>query len=139
MRCRADEVIRHPPAGDQTGKLSSREVEGLDRLARRANSFSWCKKFPKIQFPLPGRGGTFRPPAHKCQLGEVRGDKKLIRLGTQILDWMWTRGWDDEFGGIYYFRGVFGGAGAGILARHEMLVAAQRDDHRHPTRLETHR
>ena len=40
--------------------------------------------------------------------GEIRGDRKLIQLGTRILDWMWTRGWDGEFGGIYYFRDVLG-------------------------------
>jgi N-acylglucosamine 2-epimerase len=40
--------------------------------------------------------------------GEWRGDKKLIQLGTKILDWMWARGWDEECGGIFYFRDVFG-------------------------------
>ncbi|MDA7915601.1 AGE family epimerase/isomerase [Verrucomicrobia bacterium] len=36
------------------------------------------------------------------------GDEKLIRLGTQMLDWMWARGWDEEFGGLLYFVGVDG-------------------------------
>ena len=40
--------------------------------------------------------------------GELRADKKLIQLGAKILDWMWTRGWDAECGGILYFRDVFG-------------------------------
>jgi len=31
-------------------------------------------------------------------------DAELIRMGTQILDWMWERGWDQEYGGILYFR-----------------------------------
>jgi len=39
--------------------------------------------------------------------GELRGDKKLIQLGTRMLDWMWARGWDDQCGGIFYFRDVF--------------------------------
>ena len=39
--------------------------------------------------------------------GERRGDKKLIQLGTRILDWMWARGWDEECGGIFYFCDVF--------------------------------
>lgn len=30
-------------------------------------------------------------------------DQKLIRLGTQMLDWMWKRGWDTEHGGIFYY------------------------------------
>jgi N-acylglucosamine 2-epimerase len=40
--------------------------------------------------------------------GKARSDKKLIELGTQILDWMWARGWDQEFGGLYYFRDLYG-------------------------------
>ena len=32
------------------------------------------------------------------------GDERLVRLGVQILDWMWERGWDQEYGGLYYFR-----------------------------------
>ncbi len=33
-------------------------------------------------------------------------DPDLIQLGTAILDWMWTFGWDTEFGGILYYRDV---------------------------------
>ena len=25
-----------------------------------------------------------------------------------MLDWMWERGWDEAFGGIFYFRDLFG-------------------------------
>jgi len=40
---------------------------------------------------------------------KLRGnDPELIRTGCQILDWMWARGWDDEFGGLFYFRDVYG-------------------------------
>ncbi len=28
----------------------------------------------------------------------------LIQLGCQILDWMWERGWDEQYGGLLYFR-----------------------------------
>ncbi len=35
-------------------------------------------------------------------------DERLIRIGTTILDWMWKRGWDDEYGGILYFVDVNG-------------------------------
>ncbi len=40
--------------------------------------------------------------------GRYRGDKELIRLGCTMLDWMWTRGWDEEYGGILYFVDVKG-------------------------------
>jgi N-acylglucosamine 2-epimerase len=34
-------------------------------------------------------------------------DRKLQLLGCEILDWMWERGWDEEFGGIFYFRDLY--------------------------------
>ena len=40
--------------------------------------------------------------------GKLRGDQKLVRLGLTILDWMWRRGWDEEYGGIFYFRDLRG-------------------------------
>lgn len=37
-----------------------------------------------------------------------RGDAATRRAGLDILDWMWERGWDEEHGGILYFRDVRG-------------------------------
>ena len=37
-----------------------------------------------------------------------RGDKRLVRLGTTILDAMWVRGWDPEHGGLLYFTDLRG-------------------------------
>ena len=34
-------------------------------------------------------------------------DPRLIELGCKMLDYMWERGWDSEYGGILYFRDVF--------------------------------
>lgn len=34
-------------------------------------------------------------------------DSRLIDLGLRMLDYMWDRGWDKEFGGILYFRDVY--------------------------------
>lgn len=31
-------------------------------------------------------------------------DKQLVAMATQILDWSWEWGWDEEFGGIINFR-----------------------------------
>ncbi|MEZ6139439.1 MAG: AGE family epimerase/isomerase [Zavarzinella sp.] len=36
--------------------------------------------------------------------GRHRGNQHYIELGLQILDWMWKRGWDEQYGGIFYFR-----------------------------------
>jgi len=38
------------------------------------------------------------------QEGAQRGQRKKVELGVTILDWMWNRGWDEEYGGIFYFR-----------------------------------
>ncbi|MGH7143473.1 MAG: AGE family epimerase/isomerase [Planctomycetota bacterium] len=35
--------------------------------------------------------------------GDHRQDTGLIRMGCEILDWMFERGWDREFGGMLYF------------------------------------
>lgn len=37
-----------------------------------------------------------------------RGDAALQRLGLDILDCMWARGWDQEFGGLLYFTDLHG-------------------------------
>lgn len=34
-------------------------------------------------------------------------DPKLVDLGCRMLDYMWKRGWDEQHGGIFYFRDVY--------------------------------
>ncbi len=34
-------------------------------------------------------------------------DNRLIDLGCRMIDYMWERGWDKEYGGILYFRDVY--------------------------------
>jgi N-acylglucosamine 2-epimerase len=40
--------------------------------------------------------------------GQYRHDPNLIELGCRMLDWMWQRGWDKEYGGLLYFVDVKG-------------------------------
>ena len=40
--------------------------------------------------------------------GAHRNDTDLIEMGCQMLDWMWQRGWDSEYGGILYFTDLNG-------------------------------
>lgn len=40
--------------------------------------------------------------------GKRRGDPELIALGCRMLDWMWARGWDEQFGGLLYFASLDG-------------------------------
>ena len=37
-----------------------------------------------------------------------RDDSSLTELGCRMLNWMWNRGWDDEYGGLLYFVDVYG-------------------------------
>ncbi len=37
-----------------------------------------------------------------------RRDDALARLGCDMLDWMWERGWDIKHGGLFYFRDLDG-------------------------------
>ena len=37
-----------------------------------------------------------------------KNDKSLLKKALNILDWSLTIGWDEKFGGIYYFRDVYG-------------------------------
>lgn len=36
-----------------------------------------------------------------------KNDPHLIELGCNMLDYMWERGWDHEYGGIFYFKDVY--------------------------------
>ncbi len=38
----------------------------------------------------------------------LRNDRRLRQMGLTMLDWMWEHGWDQEHGGLYYFRDVRG-------------------------------
>lgn len=41
--------------------------------------------------------------------GRLRRDTRLVRLGCRMLDYMWERGWDAEFGGLFCCRDLHGG------------------------------
>ena len=36
------------------------------------------------------------------------GDKELLEKAINVLDWSFEIGWDKEYGGVYYFRDLFG-------------------------------
>ncbi len=40
--------------------------------------------------------------------GRIRNDTELVELGCTMLDWMWERGWDKDYGGILYFVDLHG-------------------------------
>jgi N-acylglucosamine 2-epimerase len=40
--------------------------------------------------------------------GRVRDRPDYVRLGCDVLDWMWDRGWDPVYGGLLYFVDLLG-------------------------------
>lgn len=34
-------------------------------------------------------------------------DKRMVDLGCKMIDYMWERGWDHQYGGLFYFRDVY--------------------------------
>ena len=34
-------------------------------------------------------------------------DKRMVDLGCKMIDYMWKRGWDHQYGGLFYFRDVY--------------------------------
>jgi N-acylglucosamine 2-epimerase len=34
-------------------------------------------------------------------------DQRMVDLGCKMIDYMWKRGWDHEYGGLFYFRDVY--------------------------------
>jgi N-acylglucosamine 2-epimerase len=64
---------------------------------------------------LDGFDGRLLNPGHAIEgawfmmrEGELRGRPEYVRAGCDVLDWMWERGWDREYGGMLYFRDVEG-------------------------------
>ena len=55
-------------------------------------------------------------PGHSIEMAwfvlheaKYRGnDQRLRDLGLHILDWSWQHGWDDQYGGIFYYRDARG-------------------------------
>lgn len=64
---------------------------------------------------LEGFDGRLLNPGHAIECawflmeeGRLRDRRRLVDLGLTILDWMLKRGWDEEQGGLYYFRDLYG-------------------------------
>jgi N-acylglucosamine 2-epimerase len=104
------------------GKISGHScTEWVDRFILEIQQFFWKPELGalmEIVAPdgsiIDGFDGRTLNPGHALECawfilheGRCRNEPSYIRLGLQILDGMWERGWDAEHGGIYYFRDVF--------------------------------
>ncbi len=96
-------------------------TEWVDRFILEIQQFFWKPELGalmEIVAPdgsiIDGFDGRTLNPGHALECawfilheGRCRNEPSYVRLGLQILDGMWERGWDAEHGGIYYFRDVF--------------------------------
>ena len=64
---------------------------------------------------LDGFDGRLLNPGHAIEAGwfilheaKRRNDPRLRRIGLTIVDWSWRRGWDDQYGGMIYYRDAHG-------------------------------
>jgi N-acylglucosamine 2-epimerase len=100
-----------------------RDTKQIDRSIREVERDFMKPEF-KCVLETVGPNGEFYDnfdgrmvnPGHSIELGwfileEARlrkNDKKLIEIGTKIIDWSFEIGWDQEFGGMLYFRDAKG-------------------------------
>ena len=96
-------------------------TEWVDRFILEIQQFFWKPELGalmEIVAPdgsiIDGFDGRTLNPGHALECawfilheGRCRNEPSYIRLGLQILDGMWERGWDAEHGGLFYFRDVF--------------------------------
>ena len=64
---------------------------------------------------LDGFDGRLLNPGHAIECGwfvlheaKRRGDERMKRIGLTIVDYSWNKGWDDQYGGIIYYRDAKG-------------------------------
>lgn len=64
---------------------------------------------------MEGIGSRMINPGHSIEAAWFvmegaghRKDPELLKLGCDMLNWMWQRGWDEQHGGIFCFRDVHG-------------------------------
>jgi hypothetical protein len=83
-------------------------------------------------------GGHYQHPRHKRAgawfiLSESlhRKSPSLQQLGLNMLDWMWKRGWDDQHGGLFYFRWPSRAASVSCMRAHRVAPRC-RDIHGKP-------
>ena len=96
-------------------------TETIDTLIERIR-FHWMKPEFSAIMETVGMNGEFIDhfdgrmlcPGHSIELvwfllreSEYRNnDPEILQTALNILDWMWEWGWDEEFGGITYYKDV---------------------------------
>ena len=109
------QVLRESTDGVHTEPVIKQSIENIVQYFMKPDLRAVMETVGPNGEILDHFDGRLLNPGHAIEaawfiLHEARlkhNDEHLIKIGTQILDWMWERGWDNEYGGLYYFRDVY--------------------------------
>lgn len=100
--------------GDRYNRLIDEEIGRIYPFLNEEHRCVLEQTGPGGEFQDHYEGRTLNP-GHAIEgawfvLAEARrrGSEEFRDLGLKMLDWMWDWGWDDEYGGIIYFRDALG-------------------------------
>jgi N-acylglucosamine 2-epimerase len=110
------QVLRDNLGGDEYDGHIDRAIEEIERDFMKPDLEAVLETVGPGGEVLDHLDGRILNPGHAIEvawfiLHEAKhrgGDERFVRTGTAILDWMWRRGWDEEYGGILYFRDIKG-------------------------------
>ncbi|HEX8916085.1 MAG TPA: AGE family epimerase/isomerase, partial [Humisphaera sp.] len=104
-----------PVAGRTCTEWIDRSIDTIERLFLKPEHRALMEVVAPGGEVIDHFDGRTLNPGHAIEAawfvmheGRRRNDGRLKSLGLTILDWMWARGWDDEHGGIFYFRDLRG-------------------------------
>ena len=110
------QILRETLQADQCDVIIQQAIEDIERYFMKPDLNAVMETVGPNGEIIDHFDGRLLNPGHAIEaawfiLHEARlnnRDERLIKTGTQILDWMWKRGWDTEYGGLFYFRDVYG-------------------------------
>ena len=110
------QVLRETLGGTEYDGHIDRAVDEIERYFMKPDLAAVMETVGPNGEVLDHFDGRMLVPGHAIEaawfiMHEARRrgrDERLVRIGTTILDWMWQRGWDEQYGGILYFRDVKG-------------------------------
>ena len=105
------QVLRDCEGGDRDAAWIDRCIDEIERDFCKAKHGAVMETVSPAGELLDHFDGRLLNPGHAIEtawfiLHEARqraGDPRLVELGVRMLDWMWERGWDEEFGGLFSF------------------------------------
>lgn len=108
------QILRDSIGYDEASTIIDQHIETIERLFIKEDINSVMETVGQNGEILDHYDGRILNPGHAIECawfimkeGKLRNKDSYIKLGCKMLDWMWERGWDKEFGGILYFRDVY--------------------------------